>query len=146
MPHWTPPTKDNIVYATIDEALSGNLADIEGYPIKLERELHIGKEGYPSKVIIAGEQQTYALMKDTQKRCPDHYLWMLILYGNWHMLQLTAEIFRDILWDGGLKQLLYECGHKKLPTQWQEIHMLLFTLCETLLRKTVLSYYDTNRH
>ena len=100
MPHWTPPTKDNIVYVTIDEALSGNLADIEVYPIKLERELHIGKEGYPSKVIIAGDQQTYALMKDTQNRCPDHYLWMLVLYGNWHMLQLTAEMFRDILWDG----------------------------------------------
>ena len=31
-----------------------------------------------------------------------------------------------------LKQLLYECGHKKLPTQWQEIHMLLFALCETI--------------
>ena len=59
------------------------------------------------------------------------------------MLQLTAEILRDIIWDGGLKQLSYECGHKKLPTQWQEIHMLLLALHETLLRKAVFSYYDT---
>ena len=59
------------------------------------------------------------------------------------MLQLTAEILRDILWDSGLKQLSYECGHKKLPTQWQEIHMRLLALHETLLRKAVLSYYDT---
>ena len=59
------------------------------------------------------------------------------------MLQLIAEILRDIIWDGGLKQLSYECGHKKLPTQWQEIHMLLLALHETLLRKAVLSYYDT---
>ena len=142
MPHWTPSTKDNIVYATIDEALSGNIADIEAYLIKLKKELHIGEEGYPSKVIIAGDQQTYALMKDLQRKYPDHYLWMVVLHGDWHMLQLTAEVLRDILWDGGLKQLSHECGHKKLPTQWQEIHMLLLALHETLLRKAVLSYYD----
>lgn len=70
MPHWTPPTKDNIVYATIDEALSGN---IEAYLIKLKKELHIG-EGYPSQVIIAGDQQTYSLMKDLQRKYTDHYL------------------------------------------------------------------------
>ena len=29
MPHWTPPAKDNIVYTTIDEVLSRNIADIE---------------------------------------------------------------------------------------------------------------------
>ena len=60
MPYWTPPAKDNIVYATIciDEALSGNIADIEAYLIKLKKELHIGEERYPSKIIIAGDQQT----------------------------------------------------------------------------------------
>ena len=62
MPHWTPPCKDNIVYATIDEALSGSMADIEAYLIKLKRDLH-----------IAGDQQTYALMKDIQRKHPDHY-------------------------------------------------------------------------
>ena len=55
------------------------------------------------------------------------------------MLQLTVEVLRDILWDGGLKQLSHVCGHKKLPTQWQEIHMLLLALHETLLRKAVYS-------
>ena len=143
MPHWTPPTKDNIVYATIDEALSGNIVDIEAYLIKLKKDLHIGEEGYPSQVILAGDQQTYVLMKDIQKKYPNHYSWMAVLHGDWHMLQLTAEILRDVLWDGGLKQLSNECGHKKLPTQWQEIHMLLLALHEVLLRKAIINYCDT---
>ena len=142
MPHWTPPTKDNVVYATIDEALSGRIADVEAYLLKLKKDIGIGEE-YTGKVIMAGDQQTYALMKDIQKKYPNHYSWMVVLHGDWHMLQLTAEILRDVLWDGGLKQLSHECGHKKLPTQWQEIHMLLLALHETILRKAVLSYYNT---
>lgn len=66
--------------------------------------------------------------------------WTHVLHGDWHLLQLIAEMLRDILWDGGLKQLSYDCGHKKLPTQWQEVHMLLLALHETLLRKAVLRY------
>ena len=64
MPHWTPTSKDNVVYTTIDEAMSSSMMDIEAYLIKLKRELRIGEQGYPSQVTIAGEQQTYALMKD----------------------------------------------------------------------------------
>ena len=41
MPHWTPPTKD-IVYSTINEALSGNIADIQTYLTKLKKDLRIG--------------------------------------------------------------------------------------------------------
>ena len=61
MPHWIPPTKDNIVYATIDEALSGSKIDIEAYLLKPKRDLNIGEEGYPNKLVIA-DQQTYALV------------------------------------------------------------------------------------
>lgn len=143
MPHWTPPVKDNIVYATIDEALSGSMADIEAYLMKLKRDLHIGEEGYPKVVTLAGDQQTYALMKDIQRKYPDHYSWFVVLHGDWHMLQLTAEILRDILWDGGLKQLSHDCGHKKLPTQWQEVHMLLLALHETLFRKAIVACRNT---
>ena len=86
MPHWTPAAKDNIVYATIDEALSGSIADIEAYLIKLKKDLHIGEEGYPKLVTLAGDQQTYALMKDIQRKHPDHYSWLVVLHGDWHML------------------------------------------------------------
>ena len=77
MPHWTPTHKDNIVYTTIDEALSGSIVDIESYLMKLKRDLRIGKEGYPNQVTIAGDQQTYALMKDLQRQHPQHYSWFV---------------------------------------------------------------------
>ena len=105
MPHWTPSQKDKIVYVTIDEALSGSAVDIEAYLLKLKRDLHIGEEGYPTQVTIAGDQQTYALMKDIQRQHPDHYSWFIVLPGDWHMMKLLSEIIRDVLWDGGLRQL-----------------------------------------
>ena len=140
MPHWTPNKKDKIVYATIDEAMSGSAVDIEAYLLKLKRDLHIGEEGYPTQLTIAGDQQTYALMKDLQRQYPDHYSWFIVMHGDWHMMKLLSEMIRDILWDGGLRQLSYECGHKKMPTQWQEIHMLLVALYETILRKALLVF------
>lgn len=140
MPHWIPCKPDNLVYATITEALSGEKADIESYLAKVKIDLCIGQPGYPSKITIAGDQQTYPLMKALQKQHPDHYSWLVVLHGDWHTLQLLAEMIRDMLWDGGLKQLSYECGYKKIPTQWQEIHLLILALHEALLQKAVLTY------
>ena len=64
-------------------------------------DLHINESGYHKQVVIAADQQTYALMKDLQRQYPDHYSWLTILHGDWHTLQLLAEIIRDILSDGG---------------------------------------------
>ena len=128
------------MYATVEEALSCSVADIEAYLLRLKKDLHIGEAGYPTQVTIAGDQHTYALMKEIQRKYPDRYSWMLVLHGDWHMHQLVAQEIRHILWDGGLKQLSHACGHKKLPTQWQEIHMLLLALHETLYRTAVLEY------
>ena len=33
---------------------------------------------------------------------------------------------------------------KKMPTQWQEIHMLLVALHETLLQKALLTFSDSH--
>ena len=57
MPHWTPTAQDNVVYATIKEAMSGSETDIETYLHSLKEELHIGQEGYPAHVTLAGDQQ-----------------------------------------------------------------------------------------
>ena len=35
--------------------------------------------------------------------------------------------------------MCYECGYKKMPTQWQEIHMLICSLYQSLLHKAVLT-------
>ena len=83
-------------------------------------------------------------MKDLQRQYPDHYSWIVILHGDWHTLQLLAEIIRDILWDGGLKQLAHDCGQKKLPTQWQDVYMLLLALHETLLRNATLAFSSSS--
>ena len=146
MPHWTPNNKDNVVYGTIEEASSSSLTDIESYLAKVKQDLKIGATGATVKVPIAGDQQTYALMKKLQKKNPDHYSWMVILHGDWHMLQLLAELIRDILWDGGFKQMCSQCGYKKMPTQWQEIHLLLLALYQALLHKAVVVYqqYEPN--
>ena len=45
MTYWTPSHKDKIVYATIDEALSGSA---EAYLLELKRDIHMGEEGYPT--------------------------------------------------------------------------------------------------
>lgn len=93
---------------------------------------------------MAGDQQTYALMKELQRQYPDHYSWIIILHGDWHTLQLLAEIIRDMLWDGGFKQLAHECRQKKLPTQWQDVHMFLLAFYETLMSKALLAYIACN--
>lgn len=53
------------MYVTIDEAMSGSAIDIKAYMLKLKRDLHIGEEGYPTQVTIAGDQQTCANERHT---------------------------------------------------------------------------------
>ena len=145
MPHWTPTAPDNVVYATIKEAMSGSETDIEMYLHSLKQELHIGQEGYPTHVTLAGDQQTYAVMKKLKRKHPGHLDWVSIIPGDWHLMKLTSEVLRDLLWDGGLKEFAYECGYKKQPTQWQENNILLIATYIALLRKAVCVYCSSTR-
>ena len=43
MPHYTPHTRDAVVYVTIKEAQAATLGDVEGYLIRMKRELCIGQ-------------------------------------------------------------------------------------------------------
>ena len=52
-------------------------------------------------------------MRKLQRQYPDHYKWMIVSHGDWHTLQLLAEVIRDVLWGGGFKEMCYECGYKK---------------------------------
>ena len=96
MPHWTPTQGDNVVYATIEEALSGSIGNIESYLCKIKRDLHIGQPGSLGRVVIACDQLTYALMKKLNRQYSDHYKLMIVLHGDWHTLQLLAEVIRDM--------------------------------------------------
>ena len=40
----------------------------------------------------------------------------------------------------GFKHMCSQCGYKKMPTQWQEIHLLLMALYQALLHKAVVVY------
>ena len=103
MPHFTPHTRDAVVYVTTEEAQAATLGNVEGYLISLKRELCIGRDGFPSKVIIiAGDQQTISLMKNLQTKYPSHFNWLIIILGDWYLLKLASELLRDLLWNGEL--------------------------------------------
>ena len=92
LPHWTPPTGDKVVYTTVEEAGSAKVSDVGTYLDKLKSDLHIGEEGYPQKIFLTGDQQTYKLTKDLQKKFPLKYNWFYAAPGDWHLLKLTAEL------------------------------------------------------
>ena len=55
MSNWTPEAADKVVYTTVDEAHSGSVHDVGKFLSKLKEDLCIGKDGYPSYVIIGGD-------------------------------------------------------------------------------------------
>ena len=59
-----------------------------------------------------------------------------------HALKLTAEILRDVMWDGGLKEFAIKCGYKanNVISQWQDINLLLRGTYEALMRKATTEY------
>ena len=140
LPHWTPTKSDKFVYTTIDEASSANKHDIDQYLLKLKTELKIGQPQYPTEVVIAGDQQTFAIMWSLKKIHPNRFDWMHVLHGDWHLMNLLSQVIRTMAWDGGLKHLTFLCGYKKELTQWQEIHLMLMALHEVLLKKAVTAF------
>ena len=84
-------------------------------------------------------------MKKLKSKHTGHLDWVSIIPGDWHLMKLTSEVLRDLLWDVGLKELAYECGYKKQPTQWQENNILLIATYIALLRKAVCVYCSTTQ-
>ena len=100
----------HIVYATIEEAQAGNVGDVEKYLTKLKQDLKIGEEGFPKRVLIGGDEQTYAIMKNLQRKYPARFSWYFEVPGDWHLLKLVSEVLMDMLWDGGLQEFSYNVG------------------------------------
>ncbi len=146
MPRWTPTSPSNIVFATVEEGNSSTESDIHKYLLSVKEDLKIGQAGYPTNVVIAGDQQTFALMKNLRIKYPQIFDWIYIMHGDWHLLKLTSELLRDLLWDGGLKEFCHRCGYKKELYQWQEIHLMLAATYETLLHKAVFCYIAIPSH
>ena len=64
MDHNTPNPSDKVVYTTVDEAHSSSIDDIGKFLTKLKAELRIGEPGFPEYIILGGDQQTYAHVKN----------------------------------------------------------------------------------
>lgn len=52
-------------------------------------------------------------------------------------MKLLAEIIRDLFWDGGLKQMCSKCGIEGELNQWQDIHIMLLSVYESLLEYSI---------
>lgn len=100
--------------------------------LKVKRDLH--------DILLAGDQQTYALVKDLQRRYPDRYTRMVVLHGDWQTPQLLAE---DIIWDGGFKQICYECGYKNAQSMARNTYVTIGTL-RVSLHNAVQAHIKTN--
>ena len=112
MPHWTPSHSDSVVYATVDEAHSGTFEQVGDYLSKLKTDLKIGQEGYPSYVIVGGDQQIYAHMKNLKIKYSERYEWVYPVPGDWHIMKTAAEALRGIILNGGFSIFGKKCGHK----------------------------------
>ena len=140
MPNWTPKIPDKVVYTTVDEAHSGAVQDVGKFLSKLKQDLCIGKEGYPSYVILGGDQQTYAHMKNLKSKYSDRYEWMYPVPGDWHIMKTSADVLKLVLGDGGFKVFARQCGHKGDVTQWQDIHNIIVACYESLTRAAITEY------
>ena len=122
----------------VDEAHSSSVDDVSSFQLKLKKGLHIGTNGYPKYVLVGGDQQTYAHMKNLKLKYPDHYGWPVP--GDWHLMKTASEVIKHILADGGFKVFLAKCGHKGDVTQWQDLHNVIIACYESLLRLAVKEY------
>ena len=128
MPHWTPEGSDKVVYATVTEAYSGSVDDVSSYLLELRRDLHIGEGDYPKYILVGGDQQTYAIMKN---KYPDQYDWLYPIPGDWHIMKTAADVIKNVLYDGGFKVLLPNVATKvtlasgRISTMYLSQHMKL---------------------
>ena len=137
LPHYTPASSDRVVYTTVMSAQAASINDVSQYLQKMKEDLCVGQPDYPKQVVLGGDQQTYALMKNLKKKFPISFEWILPVPGDWHLLKCASETLRDMLWDGGLQQLAKSCRHMKEITQWRDVHNMLTAVHEALLHEAM---------
>ena len=128
LPHWTSTPSDKVVYTTVDELYSGSIDDVGKFLAKLKQDLHVGEKGYPSYVVLVGDQQIYAHMKYLKIKYPGHYDWIYPVPGDWHILKTASEVIKHVLQSGGFGEFSKVCGHKGEISQWKDIHNVILAL------------------
>ena len=99
--------------------------------------------GYPSSVVVCGDQQTYSIMKNLIVKYPETFTWMMPMPGDWHLAKLAAETIRDMLWDDGLHDLAKLCGHHKELYRWKDVHRILLAVHESLTYELVKLWQES---
>ena len=132
MPCFTPDEKDTVAYAHVENAQASNIDDVCKYLTALKEELNIGTPGYPTRCVICGDQQTYALVQNLVIKFPSSFNWILPMPGDWHMLKLAGETIKDMLWEGGFQDMANSCGHKKDITQWKDLHVMISAIHQAI--------------
>lgn len=131
---WTPAQGDVVRYATVREARSSSSDDVGSYLCDLKKDLKIGCEGYPSYVVLGGDQQIYAILKNLKAKHPAEFAWIFPVPGDWHLVKTMSEVIKNLLWEGGFHEIAVKCGLKGEVTKWQDIHRILVPILEGLLR------------
>ena len=63
LPHWTSENgPDEFTFATIQEGQTATQDDVYNLSKQLKDDLMIGRETFPEKVLVAGDEQTYSIM------------------------------------------------------------------------------------
>ena len=145
LPSFTPTESDNCAFVNVDVAQSTSLSDIHDYLLKTKATLHIGEPGFPSKILVSGDQQTFSIVKKLIAEHPDLFDWIQPYPGDWHLLKLAAETLRDLLKDGGFSDLARDCGLNKEVNQWKDINTLLIALDESLLHESVKEWEEVKK-
>ena len=88
LPHWTSNSSDEFTFATIKEGQTATPNDIETYLNHLKVDLKIGSEGFPKKIMLVGDEQTYSIVMNLKEQKKDTYQWLYPVPG-----QITCLMF-----------------------------------------------------
>ena len=49
------------------------------------------EQGYPPKVVVAGDQQSHSLVTNLMKKYPDSFSWIIPMPGDWHFIEISSR-------------------------------------------------------
>ena len=91
------PFPDKFTFDSIEERQTSTPDNVQAYLKQLKVDLKIGSEGFPNKIILAGDEQTYTIMLNIIESHGDNFDWLYPIPWDWHLLKWTTEQLGDIM-------------------------------------------------
>eukprot|EP00951_Prasinocladus_malaysianus_P003328 scaffold23627_cov18-Prasinocladus_malaysianus.AAC.1 len=126
MPHRPGLMKRHNTYPVmIAECNSANLGEVSDYLVDLRLKMKIGEDGGPPQLVLAGDQQTYALMVDAKRGSPDKFRWLIPYIGDWHLAFNASQTIAEMIWEGGMQDVAVACDLTGLKPggPWRDLHL-----------------------